>query len=301
MQAREHGRAVRRPEAVWGLAMIRFLLALLLLAGMAGLARADGLDLAEAARDAQNRGQTDEAIRLYGEAIAAGGLSAENLAVIYNNRGIAYWSKGDLDKAISSYDEAIRIQPNYVEAYHNRAMAYNDGDRSEQAIKDYDTAIRLQPDDAFAYENRGRAKLHVGQLGPAVDDLARAVQLDPLDGYTVLWLHLARVWAGMDDAAEFSRNAGSLDRLQWPGPLLDLYLGAASAEKVRAAVAAAADPKTRREQTCEADFYVGAYELLRGARSEAKKLLQAAADGCPPYFLEATAAKAQLKRLGPQP
>lgn len=281
--------------------MIRFLLVLLLLTGIAGLARADGLDLAEAARDAQNRGQTDEAISLYGQAIAAGGLSAENLAVIYNNRGIAYWSKGDLDKAIADYNAAIRIQPKYVAAYHNRAMAYNDGGRSEQAIEDYDTAIRLQPDDAFAYENRGRAKLHVGQLGAAVDDLSRAVQLDPSDGYTVLWLHLARVWAGTDDAAEFSRNAQPLDRLNWPGPLLDLFLGAANAEKVRAAVAGAADAKTRREQTCEADFYVGAFELLQGARAEAKKLLQAAADGCPPYFLEASAAKAQLKRLGAQP
>ena len=281
--------------------MIRFLLVLLLLAGMAGPARADCVDVAEAARDAQSRGQFDEAIRLYGQAIAAGGLSADNLATIYNNRGIAYWSKGDFDKAIADYDAAIRIRPNYVAAYHNRAMANNDKGRSDQAIADYDTAIRLQPDDAFAYENRGRAKLHVGQLGPAVDDLARAVQLDPSDGYTVLWLHLARVWAGTDDAAEFSRNAQPLDRAQWPGPLLDLFLGAANAEKVRAAAAAAADAKTRREQTCEADFYVGAYALLHGAPAEAKKLFQAAADGCPPYFLEATAAKAQLKRLGPQP
>ncbi len=102
---------------------------------------------AEAARDAPSRGQLDVAIRHYGQAIAEDGLSAENLAIINNNRGMAYWSRGQRDNAVA----------------------------------DYDAAIRLQPDDAFAYENRGRAKRHVGQVGAAVDDPAWVVQLDPLE------------------------------------------------------------------------------------------------------------------------
>lgn len=279
--------------------MIRFMLVLMLVTGVAGLAWADSLDLAKAARDAQGRGDLDEAIRVYGQAIAAGGLSKENLAIVYNNRGIAYWSTGQLDKAISDYDAAIRLQPDYVAAYHNRGTAYRDGDEYDKAIADYDTAIRLWPDDAFAFENRGRARLHIGQVSAALDDMARAVELDPSDGYAVLWLHLARLWTGTDDGPEFARNAEKLDRSKWPAPLLDLFQGETDPEKVRALAAAAKDAKTQREQLCEADFYVGAFQLLRGVRAEAKRLFQAAAGGCPPYFLEATAAKAELKRLGP--
>ena len=34
-----------------------------------------------------------------------------------NNRGIAYSERGDYDRAIKDFDEAIRIDPKYVRAY----------------------------------------------------------------------------------------------------------------------------------------------------------------------------------------
>lgn len=279
--------------------MLRAWLVLLLLAIPAGLAHADSLALAKSGREAQAKGDLDGAIRLYAQAILEGGLSKQNQAVVLNNRGIAYWAKGEIDKAIADYDAALRLAPDYAEAYHNRGFAYASRDESVKAIADYDAAIKLEPEDAFAIENRGRARLHVGQIEGAIQDLTHAVALDPSDGFAVLWLHLARVFAKQDDSLEFSQNAGKLDRGQWPGPLLDLYLGTASAEKVRIAASAAKDAAVLREQSCEADFYIGAYELLHGKRSEAKRLLQHAAARCAPSSVEFGAAKSQLRRLGP--
>lgn len=276
-----------------------FLLLFVLLLGPSSAVEATGIDFAKSASAAQDRGDWDEAIRLYGQAIGAGDLSKENLAIVHYDRGIAYSRKGEVDKAITDYNAAIQVLPEYVEAYHGRATAYRDKELTEKAIADYDTAIRFAPDDAFAYENRGRAFLHVGKVDAAINDMAKAVSLAPTDSYAVLWLHLAHRSAKQDNSAEFSQNVAKLDHAEWPAPVLDLFLEKTDPQAVQVAAAVAPDPKKKREQTCEADFYVGAYELFRGASAEAKQLFKATVETCPSYFLEAEAARAELKRLGP--
>ena len=42
----------------------------------------------------------------------------------YNNRGNAYGKKGDCDRALSDFDKAIQLKPDYADAYYNRAVAY---------------------------------------------------------------------------------------------------------------------------------------------------------------------------------
>jgi tetratricopeptide (TPR) repeat protein len=40
----------------------------------------------------------------------------------YNNRGNAYYKKGQYEKTISDYNTAIEIIPRFAEAYNNRAF-----------------------------------------------------------------------------------------------------------------------------------------------------------------------------------
>ena len=40
--------------------------------------------------------------------------------IFYCNRGYAYGKKGDYNRAIADYTQAIELNPNYVEAYNNR-------------------------------------------------------------------------------------------------------------------------------------------------------------------------------------
>jgi len=76
-------------------------------------------------------------------------------ALAYNNRGVAYKNKGELDRAIADYDEAIRLNPNYALPYDNRGNAYKDKGEYDRAIADLDAAIRLNPNYAKAYNDRG--------------------------------------------------------------------------------------------------------------------------------------------------
>ena len=68
-------------------------------------------------------------------------------APTFNNRAIAYAAKGELDRAIGDYDQALKLNGNYAAAFYNRGNAkYDKGDYAH-AIADYDSAIKLNPAD----------------------------------------------------------------------------------------------------------------------------------------------------------
>ena len=69
--------------------------------------------------------------------------------------------------------------------------------------------------------------------------------------------------SGQDDAGELRDNAGRLDQMKWPWPVVSLLLGSTDADTVRAAAATAAAEPTRRGQACEADFYLGVHAVSR--------------------------------------
>ena len=65
-------------------------------------------------------------------------------AAAYNNRGVAYDHKGDYDRAIQDYEQAIKLMPGFAQAYFNRGNAYLGKSQYAQAIDDYNQAIRLK-------------------------------------------------------------------------------------------------------------------------------------------------------------
>jgi tetratricopeptide (TPR) repeat protein len=85
----------------------------------------------------------------------------------------------DPKKAIVYLNNAIKLQPDYIEAYNNRGNAYKDLNQHQRAIEDFNEAIRLQPDFAMAYNNRGGAHVHLGQNQRAIEDCNEAIHLKP--------------------------------------------------------------------------------------------------------------------------
>jgi len=84
-------------------------------------------------------------------------LNKSTLAATYNQRGIAYHNKNDLDRAIVDFDEALRLRPSTAEYYHSRGQLQAEWRDYERAIDDYKLAIRLNPKVPEYYDSRGRA------------------------------------------------------------------------------------------------------------------------------------------------
>ena len=121
------------------------------------------------------------------KALLAKGQSARPLsqssqsisAETYFYRGNAKYGLGLYHAAISDYDTAIRLKPDYAIAYIGRGHAKADLKQYTAAIFDYDTAILLKPDYANAYYWRGHAKADLKQYFAAIADYDMAIRLDP--------------------------------------------------------------------------------------------------------------------------
>jgi lipoprotein NlpI len=103
-------------------------------------------------------------------------------------------------------------------------------------------------------------------------DLSQNLHLDPTDPYSMMWLYLSRAKGGTNGKDELKTNAAGLDFSEWPGPVIQLYLGQSTPEDTLHAAGSDSDQK------CEYNFYVGEYRVLRGERPQALVLFRGAAD-----------------------
>jgi Flp pilus assembly protein TadD len=131
----------------------------------------------------------------------------------HNNLGNALRDKGDHDRAIVKYREAIRLKPDYAEAHNNLGLALGGMGELDGAIAEYREAIRLKPTFAEAHVNLGvtlgRDK---GDLDGAVAELREAICLKPNLADAHLGLSVALQAKGERQAAlDECREAFRLD------------------------------------------------------------------------------------------
>jgi tetratricopeptide (TPR) repeat protein len=121
------------------------------------------------------KGQYDRAIQDYDEAIRL----APQTADLLGNRGWSYIQKGDYDRALADLNEAIRLNPRVAMAFDKRGRAYFRKGEYDRAIADFDEAIRLDPKMSMAFSNRGVAFIYRGQFDRAIQDFDEAIRHDP--------------------------------------------------------------------------------------------------------------------------
>jgi tetratricopeptide (TPR) repeat protein len=119
--------------------------------------------------------------------IDSGKETPQALVIAYNNRGNAYMTKGEYDRAVQDYDQSIKLNPNYARAFNNRGVAYQKKGEYDRAINDFDQSIKLNPQYANAFANRAQTYLNKGEYERAVLDYDEAGRLKPT---------LEAVWSG---------------------------------------------------------------------------------------------------------
>jgi len=168
-------------------------------------------------------GGVDERIAACTRAIASGPVSGSDVEPLFVNRGIAWARKGNFDRALADFNEAIQRNPQDARAYFNRGGVWLRKNAFDRAIADYSEVIGLNPHDAplqvcnpdgvrcgrmdaTAYKNRGIAWGQKGDHDRAIADFAEAIERDPQDAQS--YFNRGFTWGQKGD---FDRAIPDLD------------------------------------------------------------------------------------------
>jgi tetratricopeptide (TPR) repeat protein len=122
-----------------------------------------------------DKGQTDEAIGQFQEAVRLKPLAAET----HQNLGNALLKKKQIDGAIEQFQEAVRLKPDSANVHVGLGHALFDKGETTKAIEQFQEAIRLKPDDTDAHINLGVALLNKGQTDEAINLFQEVIRLKP--------------------------------------------------------------------------------------------------------------------------
>ena len=102
--------------------------------------------------------------------------------IAYNNLGLAYYNKGEYQKAIDRYRHAIKLFSSYSRCYRNLGLAYDALDKWDLAIDAYEKAIFFAPEYAAAHLSLGTLYLKLYQNKKAVEALRQTIKTDKKAG-----------------------------------------------------------------------------------------------------------------------
>ena len=117
--------------------------------------------------------QLEEAIASYDNALKI----KPDYHEAWNNRGVALSNLGRLEEAIASYDNALKFKPDLHEAWYGRGVALGNLGRDEEAITSYDTALKFKPDLHEAWYGRGVALFNLGRNEEAITSFDEALKI----------------------------------------------------------------------------------------------------------------------------
>ena len=138
-----------------------------------------------------NKGELDKAIADYNQALAIN----PKFALAYNNRGLAWYKKGEYDKAIADFNEVQRfLDPsdaaNLAATNNSRGLAWYGKGEYDKAIADFEQALAINPKFALAYNNRGLARYRKAEYDKAIADFNEVQRfLDPNDAANIAAMH----------------------------------------------------------------------------------------------------------------
>jgi tetratricopeptide (TPR) repeat protein len=95
------------------------------------------------------------------------------------NLGNALLKKGQVDEAITHFEETIKTQPNYADAQNELGYALLQRNQVEDAIPHLRKALELSPQFAPARNNYGMALLRLGRTDEAIEQFEASLKGDP--------------------------------------------------------------------------------------------------------------------------
>jgi tetratricopeptide (TPR) repeat protein len=116
--------------------------------------------------------------------IQSGRFDGKGLATAFKNRcwahlALSYKTDRGTDEALSDCDQAIRLNPDNIEAISLRGSVYFKRKDYDLATKDFSLAIKLDPKNAGAFNQRGILYLELKKYDLAARDFSESAKVNP--------------------------------------------------------------------------------------------------------------------------
>ena len=121
------------------------------------------------------QGQVQQAISHYEHALRL----KPDFALAHYDLGVALMEQGRPEQAIGQYEQALRIKPDYAEAQHNLGVVLMSKGKLQEAIGHYEQALRIKSDYTEAHNNLGVALAQQDKLQEAIGHWEQALHLKP--------------------------------------------------------------------------------------------------------------------------
>lgn len=111
--------------------------------------------------------------------------SAPNHPRLHYLLGTIHFDKGDVESAIQSFQECLRLEPNHISASHKLAQAYEKTGNQTQAINLLQDKLvrpdkrKTQLDNAIAYNHLGVLHYREGEVDKAIQAFEKALEISP--------------------------------------------------------------------------------------------------------------------------
>jgi tetratricopeptide (TPR) repeat protein/S1-C subfamily serine protease len=108
--------------------------------------------------------------------------SAQGSAPDWLNYGSALLRLGEEAQAITAFDRAIQLQPNFVQAYYAKGLALRSAKNYREAVSAFEQVNRLEPGFYQAWRYRGLVLfLGLKQYPEALASIEQAIKIEPHD------------------------------------------------------------------------------------------------------------------------
>lgn len=97
----------------------------------------------------------------------------------YNNLGNALARAGKLEEAVSAYEEALAVKPDYADAINNLGIVYGRSGDVNGAIAQYKKVLTRAPDYYRAHYNLANAFSEKGLIEAAITEYEKALSINP--------------------------------------------------------------------------------------------------------------------------
>lgn len=142
------------------------------------------------------KAEMDDLFGAYGSALK----SYQTCAGIDSSKPLLFYKMGLLlnrmkrkTEAFNSFNKAIELNPDYVQALMERAQTHSDWKKYDLAVEDYNRVVQVNRSYHFAYKQRGHVYMLNRDYAKAIDDFTRYLIFEETDPAAYYYRGLAKI------------------------------------------------------------------------------------------------------------